>query len=418
MLKIFLPLFISLLSCAPAFAAQQIITFDAAYGPAARKRLVESRGGRIVKEFPFINAVLADLPEDQRAADIRRAPGVTGAEEDLEIYWLASEEEPMSLETAQTLALNILEGEPPAVTPPVVSTPVAPPQPPVYVSTANPEGKADHMSWGVARMRGPQAWAVTKGKGARIAVLDTGVDCNHPDLAPNCAPGYNTFDPGSIPADDKGHGTHVAGIIAGALNWKGVVGMAPEAAIIPVKVLNSSGSGKVSQIIDGMGWAVSNRVDIINMSLGSSKYSEAQGKAVKAARDAGILVVCAAGNDGGPVNYPAAYEDSVAVTSLDFSNKLAASSSRGPEADFTAPGVKIFSAAPNGGYALMSGTSQATPHISGLAALAVSLGVRGPDALRAALVKASVNLGLPPEQQGSGVPVAQRLVENITSQTR
>ena len=413
MLKILPPLFISLLFAARAFAEPKIITFDAAVGPAEQARVVASRGGKIIKEFPFINAVLADFPENVRAADMARTPGVSGAEDDLEIYWLAVEENAVRLETAQALAQALLEGAHPAAEPPAVSTPVAPPQPPVYVSTANAEGKVDHMPWSVARLRAPQAWAAAKGAGARVAVLDTGVDCAHPDLAPNCAPGYNVFNPGALPADDKGHGTHVAGIIAGALNWRGMVGLAPEAAILPVKVLDSSGSGKISEIIDGIGWAVRNRVDIINMSLGAPKHSEAQSRAVKAARDAGVLVICAAGNDAGPVNYPAAYPDAVAVTSLDFSSKLAKSSSRGPETDFATPGVRIYSAAPGGSFALMSGTSQAAPHISGMAALAVSLGVKGPEAIRAALVKASVDLGLPPEEQGAGAPVASRLVANI-----
>ncbi len=413
MIKTALSLFFSLFFAAGAFAAPQIITFSDTVGPAGQSRLVAGRRGKIIKEFPFINAVLADFPEDVRAEDMARTPGVSGAEDDVELYWLAAEENPVGLETAQALARDILEGVPPAAEPPAVSTPVAPPQPPVYVSTANAAGKTDHMGWGVARLRAPQAWAITKGAGARVAVLDTGVDCEHPDLAPNCAPGYNVLNPGSPPADDKGHGTHVAGIIAAALNWRGAVGVAPEATIIPVKVLNSSGTGKVSDIIDGMGWAIRNKADIINMSLGAPKYSEAQGKAVKAARDAGVLVVCAAGNEGGPVDYPAAYEDAVAVTSLDFSNKLAGSSCRGPEIDFTAPGVRIYSAAPGGSFALMSGTSQAAPHVSGIAALAVSLGVKGPDALRAALIQASFSLGLPPEEQGAGAPVASRLVANI-----
>ncbi len=411
MLKPVLSIIFTILSCSRAFAAQKIVTFDAATNPAAQVRLIESRGGRVVKEFAFINAVLADFPDGKRAADISRAPGVAAAEDDEEIYWLGSEEASFA-EAAALSAREIRDGVPQPVQPPAVSTPPAPIAP-VYLSTVSVEGKVDHMPWSVSRLQVPQVWARTKGKGARVAVLDSGVDCTHPDLAPNCAPGYNVFAPGTVPADEKGHGTHVAGIIAGAHNWSGMVGIAPEATILPVKVLNSSGTGKVSQIIEGIGWAVQQKVDIINMSLGAAKTSEAQGKAVKAAKEAGILVVCGAGNEGGAVYYPAAYEDSVAVAALDYSNKITGFSCRGPEIDFIAPGVRIYSAAPGGSFALMQGTSQAAPHISGLAALAVSLGVKGPDALRAALAKASYNLGLPPEQQGAGVPVASVLVKNI-----
>lgn len=407
-------LLLLLLTAWPAGAAQKIITFSDGVGPEAQARLAGTRGGRIVKYFPFINGALADFPDNVRTADLKRAPGVASAEDDLELYWLGSEEPPLSLEAAQALARSLLAGEPAPAQPPAVSTPPAPIAPP-YVSTANAQGQIDRLPWSASRLQVTRAWSLTKGKGARVAVIDSGVDCSHPDLAPNCLPGYNALAPGELPQDEKGHGTHVAGIIAGALNWSGMAGMAPEASILPVKVLNSSGSGKVSQIIDGLQWAVARKPDIINMSLGGPNHSEAQGKAVKAARKAGILVVCAAGNDGGTVNYPAAFEDAVAVTAMDFSNKLTDFSCRGPETDFIAPGVKIFSASPGGKFTLASGTSQAAPHISGLAALAASLGVKGEAALRAALEKAAYNLGLPREQQGAGVPLAAYLVNNILS---
>jgi len=414
MLKTILFLFFSLLSAGQVFAAQKIVTFDADLDPAAQASLIESRGGRVIKEFAFINAVLADFPDSRKAAEISRAPGVAAAEDDEEIYWLGSEGTRDALESAQSSVSAILEGGPQPVQPPAVSTPPAPVAPP-YISTANAEGKIDRLPWSAGRLQVVRAWSKTMGKGALVAVLDSGVDCAHPDLAPNCVSGYNAFDPKAAPADDNGHGTHVAGIIAGAHDWSGMAGMAPEAAILPVKVLNSSGTSKTSDVITGLAWTVRQKPDIINMSLGSPKISEALAKAVKAARKAGILVVCAAGNDSGPVNYPAAYEDAAAVASMDFANKIAKSSSRGPEIDFIAPGVKIFSAAPGGHFMLMSGTSQAAPHISGLAALAVSLGVKGQADLRAALTKAAYNIGLAPEEQGAGAPVASFLVNNILS---
>ncbi|MCM2268421.1 MAG: S8 family peptidase [Elusimicrobiales bacterium] len=403
------------LLCGQALGAGKIITFDASLDAAARRRLVESAGGLVIKDFDFMSAALAEFPAGTKALDAARLPGVAAAEDDEEIYWLASEQEQPSLSGAFAAAQEVLAGgpapaQPPAV-PPAVST--QPPAAPIYVTTASVDGKADHMSWGAARMRAHDVWPVTKGAGARVAVLDTGVDCAHPDLAPNCVKGYNVLNPRLPPDDDKGHGTHVSGIIAGALNWKGAVGMAPEASILPVKVLNSSGSGKVSEIIEGIGWAVKNKADIINMSLGASKFSEAQGKAVKAARAAGVLVIAAAGNDGGTVNYPAAFEESLAVTALGYDNQLAPFSCRGPETDFTAPGVKIFSSAPGGKFIAASGTSQAAPHVSGLAALAVALGIRGPDALEKALARASVGLGLPAYHEGYGVPVAALLLRNV-----
>lgn len=411
-------LLLCLLATGPAFAAQQIITFDPSFDAAARLKAVEDRNGRVVKDLELIGAVLAEFPDKTRRADLFRLPGVTAIEDDEEIYWLGAESAPLSLEAAAALAAGILEGTPAPTAPPAASPAVstAPLVAPIYVSTVSVEGKADHMSWGTAKMRAHDVWPVTKGAGARVAVLDTGVDCAHPDLAPNCAKGHNVLNPRLPPDDDKGHGTHVSGIIAGALNWKGVAGMAPEATILPVKVLNSSGSGKVSEIIEGMTWAVKNKADIINMSLGAPKFSEAQGKAVKAARAAGVLVIAAAGNDGGAVNYPAAYPEALAVTALAFDNTLAAFSCKGPETDFIAPGVRIFSSAPGGSFQAANGTSQAAPHVSGLAALAVALGVKGPDALEKALARASVGLGLPAYYEGYGVPVAPRLLKNVQAE--
>jgi len=400
--------FALLLLAAPAFAAQKIITFDHALDGAARARLIEGRGGRIVRDFAFINAVLADFPENARAADLARLPGVAGAEDDREIYWLSSEE-PALAEAAALSPRGARDGLQPPASPPAAL------QPPAYLTITGADGRTDHMPWSLRRLDVPAAWGRAMGAGARVAVLDTGVDCTHPDLAPNCLPGYNVLEPGAVPADDKGHGTHVAGIIAGALNWKGMVGVAPEASILPVKVLNSSGTGKISDIITGMEWAVNNKADIINMSLGAPGYSEAQERAVKAAHDAGVLVVCAAGNAAGPVDYPAAYAGAVAVTALDYADKLADFSCTGPQAGFAVPGVDIYSSYPDGKFEILSGTSQAAPHLSGLAALAVSLGVRGPDAVRAALANASVSLGLPQAQQGAGIPIASRLADNITS---
>ena len=399
-------LLILLLAAGPAAAGQKIITFATGISPEAQARLVQSRGGRVIKEFSFINGVLADFPDGAKTADISRAPGVDSAEDDREIFWLASEQ-PKPLEAAQAEIKALLTGAPGGV-----QTPAAPISP-VYVTTTNAEGRTERLPWSLVRMGAPKAWSYTRGKGALVAVLDGGVECTHPDLAANCGEGYNVLEPGTPPYDGTGHGTHVSGIIAGALNWSGMAGMAPEATILPVKVLNSSGTGKVSQIIEGMEWAVRRKVDIINMSLGAPEYIEAQAKAVKAARKAGVLVVCAAGNFAGNIGYPAGYEDSVAVTAIDFSNKLASFSCSGPAADFAAPGVRIYSSYPVNSFLLADGTSQAAPHVSGVAALAVGLGIKGEAALRAALVKASYNIGLPPEQQGAGVPLPARLAEQF-----
>src|SRR5438093_12173497 len=185
--------------------------------------------------------------------------------------------------------------------------------------------------------------------GAKVAVIDTGIDCGHPDLQGNCIYGAS-FVKGSKAFDDFGHGTHVAGIIAARDNGFGVIGVAPEATLYAVKVLDANGSGSWSSVASGIVWAIKNGMHVINMSLGGSSFSQAMADAVKAASDAGILVVSAAGNSGccDTVLYPAKLPGSMAVAAVDSRDQRAAFSSEGPEVDVAAPGVDVLSTVPTG----------------------------------------------------------------------
>jgi len=224
------------------------------------------------------------------------------------------------------------------------------------------------------------------GAGVKVAVVDTGIDCGHPDLAPNCVYGANFAAKGNkLAFDDHGHGTHVAGIIAARDNGFGVIGVAPEAKLYAVKVLDENGSGAWSAVASGIVWAVKNGMNVINMSLGGSSSSQAVADAVQAASEAGILVVSAAGNSGccDTVLYPAKLPGSMAVAAVDANDERASFSSTGPEVDVAAPGVDILSTVPTGtcklcdpsGYRSLSGTSMATPHVSGAGALLMSRGL-------------------------------------------
>ncbi|MHC4310790.1 MAG: S8 family peptidase, partial [Planctomycetota bacterium] len=196
-----------------------------------------------------------------------------------------------------------------------------------------------------------------------MAVLDTGIDYKHPDLDDNCYGGVNVINPRKDYRDDNGHGTHVAGIIAAEDNDIGVVGVAPEAYLYGVKALDRNGSGWLSDIIAGLEWCVNNRMDIVNMSLGADSDIQAFHDACDAA-SATVILVAAAGNDGGAVDYPAAYGSVIAVSATDSSDGLASFSNYGNEIEIAAPGVNILSTYKGGGYETHSGTSMAAPHVA------------------------------------------------------
>ncbi|MHC4685690.1 MAG: S8 family peptidase [Planctomycetota bacterium] len=209
---------------------------------------------------------------------------------------------------------------------------------------------SQQLPWGVDRIDAEWAWDTVTGAGAKVAVLDTGIDYKHPDLDDNCYGGVNVINPRKDYKDDNGHGTHVAGIIAAEDNDIGVVGVAPGAYLYGVKALDRNGSGWLSDIIAGLEWCVNNGMDIVNMSLGTNSDIQALHDACDAA-SAKVILVAAAGNDGGAVDYPAAYNSVIAVSATNISDGLAYFSSYGPEIEIAAPGVNILSTYKGGGGA-------------------------------------------------------------------
>ncbi|MEM7342837.1 MAG: S8 family peptidase [Chloroflexota bacterium] len=227
----------------------------------------------------------------------------------------------------------------------------------------------------------PEAWSYnTGGDEIIIAILDTGIDLDHPDLQANIVNGA-TFIPGtSTPDDDHGHGTHVAGIAAAIGNNNlGIAGVSWRAKLMPVKVLSASGSGSDSTVSQGIEYAVNNGAHIINMSLGAAYTSypcsgfDTISNAINYAKSQGVLVVAAAGNESvGKVSCPSAYDEVISVSSTTSSNSLSSFSNYGPRVDVSAPGSSIYSTLRGGGYGYQSGTSMATPYVAGLAALILS----------------------------------------------
>ncbi|RCJ40784.1 peptidase S8 [Nostoc minutum NIES-26] len=256
-------------------------------------------------------------------------------------------------------------------------------------------------NWGADLVNAPESWANGyTGQGVIVAVVDTGVDYNHEDLKNNIwtntkeiagngidddgngyiddVQGWNFSNNNNNTLDDNGHGTHVSGTIAGENNGYGVTGIAYNSQIMPVKVLNESGSGSYSAIAKGIYYAVDNGANVINLSLGGYYSSSTLKSAVEYASSKGVIVVMAAGNDGeSSPDYPASYanKSGIAVGAVDRNNNIADFSNRAGTnqiAYVTAPGVGIYSSVPGNQYATYSGTSMATPHVAGVVALMLS----------------------------------------------
>ena len=231
---------------------------------------------------------------------------------------------------------------------------------------------AETVDWGLQVLKVPDCWPLSRGKGVKVAVLDTGATPGHPDLRDAIVAAKDFTGSPSGSADRQGHSTHCCGIIAARQNNSGVVGVAPEASLYVGKVLGDNGSGTMSSIVNGIRWAISQNVDIISMSLGSPQGSPSLEKAIEDAVAAGILVCCAAGNEGpdpNTVGFPAQYAGVISIGSINRSMQISNFSSRGRRVDVAAPGEQILSCFPPNRVAVLSGTSMATPFVAGVAAV-------------------------------------------------
>ena len=296
---------------------------------AAQQAMVKGVGGQIKYTYHIVDAIAASIPEKAIEA-LQKNPNVRYVEPDGQVYALDDELDD---------------------------------------------------SWGVKHIgAGDVHDSLNKGLGVKIAIIDTGIDYTHTDLNANYKGGYDFVNKDNDPMDDSGHGTHVAGIVAAEDNESGVVGVAPEAFLYALKVLDERGRGYVSDVVAAIEWAIDpdgdsgiDSMDIINMSLGGGASLSLE-EVCQLAYDKGLLLVASAGNSGNPpgigdnVGYPAAYYSVIAVAATDQNDERARWSSTGPAVELAAPGVSIYSTY-IGGYATYSGTSMASPHVAGTAAL-------------------------------------------------
>jgi len=342
-----------------------LIGFKEKPGP-AQQAIVKGVGGQIKYTYHIVDAIAASIPE--KAIDaLQKSPNVRYVELDGEIFAVG-----------QTLP------------------------------------------WGVDRIDAEVVWTnYYTGQGVSVAIIDSGIDNDHPDLNVKdgvnfvSIPSWRTPDPNKWD-DDNGHGTHAAGIVAALDNDIGVVGVAPGVDLYALKVLGRTGSGNYSDVIAAIEWCMGNSIQVTNNSYGSSGDP---GETVKAAFDKsaadGILHVAAAGN-GGSVIYPAAYPSVIAVSATDSSDNLASFSSIGEQVELAAPGVDIYSTYKGGGYTTMSGTSMACPHVAGVAALVIASGTSD---VRGKLQSTAYDLGTEgrDSQFGYGLVDAENAVLDTTN---
>ncbi|MEN6545276.1 MAG: S8 family peptidase [Armatimonadia bacterium] len=277
---------------------------------------------------------------------------------------------------------------------------------------------ADTVPWGITRVKADLLWAGNTASGVKVAVIDTGLDYRHPDLAPNYKGGYDYVNRDTDPMDDNGHGTHCSGTVAAAVEGTNVVGAGPGIALYGVKVLNWAGSGSYSDIIAALQWCVTNGMQVASMSFGGSRGSTSLQNACAAAYNANVVLVAAAGNSGkangrgNTVLYPAKYSSVIAVAAIDSNNVRASWSSSGAEVEIAAPGVSIVSDRLGGGLITYSGTSMACPHVAGCAALTIASGVTKAATVRNRLDATALDLGAAGRDAlyGYGLVDAQRAV--------
>ncbi len=314
---------------------ENIVTlrFDENTTPEQRAAVIASVGGTVEREIDQINTVVVSVPDD--ASDVQSAEFVANTEPDYYVQALAD--------------INV------------------PPADPFY-----------NQQWGLAAISAPARWSALPNDAAEIvvAVIDSGICSDHPDVDERLLPGYDFVEDDATPQDELGHGCGVAGVIAGEIdNGEGISGIAPNARVMPLRVLDADGLGRYSNVAAAITYAVDNGAHIVNLSLGGLYPSNTLLDAVNYAQANGVVVIAAAGNAGTdqPL-YPAAYDYVYSVGSLDSDLEQSSFSNYGDTVDLWAPGRSIITTRGSSGYVSISGTSFAAPHAAGIAAMQLAMG--------------------------------------------
>jgi len=413
---------------------RKIVVFQPGTSPQTQRQVVERSGGRALNLLSLINGVAIELPIEsvaQALAALQADSNVTGIFDD-------------PTNSGQDGGGDNV----------IVITPADPPAQEFY-------------PWGLDTIHVPdvhQEEPDLKGYGVTVAVLDTGIDMHHADLSKSIKGGYNALADQDSRGfqDDNGHGTHMAGIIAARMNRLGVVGAAHQAQLVAVKVLDQDGNGRLSDLINGLGWIQANKIKVVNMSLGFSEASPLLEQAIQRLYEAGVIMVASAGNggtacaqdgggddgggddgggddgggdgiaqdgggdDGGgdtgcqtspkAVHYPARYPWVISVAATNGDDKVTGYSQSG-KVDVAAPGgsqsgPRIFSTNRGGGYGLGSGTSQAAAHVTGALALVLQKHPKMSfEEVMALLHETARDLGEPVERQGTGLIDVEAMIK-------
>ncbi|MFO0744988.1 MAG: S8 family peptidase [Myxococcota bacterium] len=400
---------------------------------------------------PFRTSGAADAPRQAGAIVVDFVDGTTQADIDaMEAAW-GVDLRLNSIEGAQDgVAIATVAGDAKAVLARIAGQPGVESAEEMFVYQATsytPNDPDFALQWHFRKVNAEAAWDYARGAGVVVAVIDTGVA--HADFdrwkigedlgGTSFVDGYDFVNDRAEAVDDNGHGTHVAGTIAETTgNGIGPAGLAFEARVMPLKVLSGEGYGSSADKADAIRWAADHGANVINMSLGGGGYSEVMAAAVKYAHAHGVVVVCAAGNDGvGEVSFPAAYDGALAVSATRFDDQLAPYSSYGKELDLAAPGGDMDvdqsgDGKPDGvyqntidrgkpgatRYEFFQGTSMATPHVAAAAALVMSVGISDPDRVEAILLESARKVdgqGDWDERHGHGVLDAAAAVRRATT---